>query len=70
MALECTLDGKQEKIILGEKMNPDQPQFELYWRDVISREIDMYRLMNNHLISEDTLEVLDELIKFVGNPTQ
>jgi hypothetical protein len=51
-------------------MNPDQPQFELYWRDVISREIDMYRLMNNHLISEDTLEVLDELIKFVGNPTQ
>ena len=64
------MDGKQEKIILGEKMNPDQPQFELYWRDVISREIDMYRLMNNHLISEDTLEVLDELIKFVGNPTQ
>ncbi len=46
-------------------MNPDQPQFELYWRDVISREIDMYRLINSHLISEETHEVLGELKEYV-----
>lgn len=66
MDLECTLDGKQEKILLGEKMNPNQPQFELYWRDVISREIKMYALCNRHLLTEDTLEVLDELSGHVG----
>lgn len=65
MALECTLDGKQEKNILGEKMNPNQPQFELYWRDVISKEIDMYSLINSHLISEETYEVLGELKEYV-----
>ena len=65
MALECTLDGKQEKIILGKRMNPNQPQFELYWRDVISKEIDMYRLINSHLISDETAEVLDELREHV-----
>lgn len=65
MALGSILDGKQEKIILGERMNPDQPQFELYWRDVISREIDMYRLINSHLISEETHEVLGELKEYV-----
>lgn len=47
-------------------MNPNEIQFELYWRDVISREIDMYRLINNHLISEETSEVLDELREHVG----
>ena len=65
MDLECTLDGKQEKILLGEKMNPNQPQFELYWRDVISKDIDLYRLITNHLISEETAEVLDELREYV-----
>ena len=65
MALECTLDGKQEKILLGEKMNPNQPQFELYWRNVISKEIDMYSLINSHLISEETYEVLSELKEYV-----
>lgn len=65
MALECILDGKQEKISLGERMNPEQPQFELYWRDIISREIDMYRLINSHLISEETQEVLGELKEYV-----
>jgi hypothetical protein len=65
MALECTLDGKQEKILLGEKMNPNQPQFELYWRNVISKEIDMYSLINRHLISEETYEVLSELKEYV-----
>lgn len=66
MASECTLDGKQEKISLGEKMNPDQPQFELYWRDRISREIALYTLINLHLMSEETSEVLDELREHVG----
>lgn len=65
MVLECILGGKQEKIILGEKMNPNQPQFEIYWRDIISREIDMYRLINSHLISEETSEVLGELKEYV-----
>lgn len=65
MALDYILDGKQEKNILGERMNPNQPQFELYWRDVISKEIDMYKLINNHLISEETSEVLDELREYV-----
>jgi hypothetical protein len=65
MALGSILDGKQEKITLGERMNPDQPQFELYWRDIISREIDMYRLINSHLISEETYEVLGELKEYV-----
>ena len=46
-------------------MNPNQPQFELYWRDVISKEIDMYRLINSHLISDETAEVLDELREHV-----
>ena len=66
MVLDFILDGLKEKIMLGEKMNPNQPQFELYWRDVISREIDMYRLINNYLISEETSEVLDELREHVG----
>ena len=66
MDLECTLDGKQEKILLGEKMNPNQPQFELYWRNLISREIKMYALCNRHLLTEDTLEALDELSGHVG----
>lgn len=66
MDLECTLDGKQEKISLGEKMNPNQPQFEIYWRDRISKEIEMYALCNKHLIAEDTLEVLGELSEHVG----
>ncbi len=66
MDLACTLDGKQEKILLGEKMNPNQPQFELYWRDVISREIQMYALCNKYLLTEDTFEVLDELSEYVG----
>ena len=47
-------------------MNPNQPQFELYWRDVISREIAMYTLINGHLISDETGEVLDELREHVG----
>ena len=59
------MDGKQEKILLGEKMNPNQPQFELYWRNVISKEIDMYGLINRHLISEETYEVLSELKEYV-----
>ena len=47
-------------------MNPNQPQFEIYWRDRISKEIEMYALCNKHLIAEDTLEVLDELSEHVG----
>ena len=65
MALDYILDGKQEKNMLGKRMNPNQPQFELYWRDVISKEIDMYRLINSHLISEETSEVLGELKEYV-----
>ena len=65
MVLGCILDGKQEKNMLGERMNPNQPQFELYWRDVISKDIDLYRLITNHLISEETAEVLDELREYV-----
>ena len=60
------MDGKQEKIILGEKMNPNQPQFEFYWRKKISQEIAMYTLINKHLISDETCEVLDELRDHVG----
>ena len=66
MDLECILDGKQEKILLGEKMNPDQPQFELYWREQISKEIALYTLINHHLMSDETCEVLDELREHVG----
>jgi hypothetical protein len=66
MALDYILDGKQEKNMLGKRMNPNQPQFELYWRDVISREIAMYTLINGHLISDETAEVLDELREHVG----
>ena len=51
--------------IAEKKMNPNQPQFELYWRDVISKDIDLYRLITNHLISEETAEVLDELREYV-----
>ena len=47
-------------------MNPNQPQFELYWRNLISREIKMYALCNRHLLTEDTLEALDELSGHVG----
>lgn len=65
MALECILDGKQEKISLGERMNPEQPQFELYWREQISKEIALYTLINHHLMSEETCEVLDELREHV-----
>jgi hypothetical protein len=66
MALGSILDGKQEKNILGEKMNPNQPQFELYWRKKISQEIAMYTLINGHLISDETSEILDELREHVG----
>jgi GTP cyclohydrolase I len=66
MVLGFILDGLKEKTMSGEKMNPNQPQFELYWRDVISREIKMYAVCNKHLLTEDTLEVLDELIEHVG----
>lgn len=47
-------------------MNPNEIQFELYWRDVISREIKMYALCNKHLLTEDSLEILDELSEHVG----
>jgi uncharacterized protein (DUF2267 family) len=63
MDLECTLDGKQEKIMLGEKMNPNQIQFERYWREKISQDIAMYSLTNQHVISEETSKVLDHLRK-------
>jgi hypothetical protein len=66
MVLGCILDGKQEKNILGEKMNPNQPQFELYWRKKISQEIAVYTLINGHLITDETGEVLDELREHVG----
>ena len=66
MVLDFILDGLKEKIMLGEKMNPNQIQFEIYWRNVISKEIKMYALCNRHLLTEDTLEALDELSKHVG----
>lgn len=47
-------------------MNPNQPQFELYWRKKISQDIAMYTLINGHLISDETGEVLDELREHVG----
>ena len=47
-------------------MNPNQPQFEFYWRKKISQEIAMYTLINKHLISDETCEVLDELRDHVG----
>lgn len=47
-------------------MNPNQPQFELYWRKKISQEISMYTLINSHLMSDETGEVLDELREHVG----
>jgi len=63
MVLECILDGKQEKNMLGEKMNPNQIQFERYWREKISQDIAMYSLINQHVISEETSKVLDHLRK-------
>lgn len=65
MALDSTLDGLKEKTMLGEKMNPNQPQFEVYWREQISKEIGLYALINHHLMSEETCEVLDELREYV-----
>lgn len=47
-------------------MNPNQPQFELYWRKKISQEIAVYTLINGHLITDETGEVLDELREHVG----
>ena len=48
-------------------MNPNQIQFERYWREKISQEIAMYSLINQHLTSDETCEVLDHLRKHVGN---
>jgi hypothetical protein len=67
MALDSILDGLKEKTMSGEKMNPNQIQFERYWREKISQEIAMYSLINQHLTSDETCEVLDHLRKHVGN---
>ena len=68
MALDSTLDGLKEKTMLGEKMNPNEIQFERYWRKKISEEIAMYSLINQHLTSDETNEVLDHLREHVGSP--
>jgi hypothetical protein len=68
MALDSTLDGLKEKTMLGETMNPNQIQFERYWRKKISQEIAMYSLINQHLTSDETNEVLDHLREHVGSP--
>jgi hypothetical protein len=47
-------------------MNPNQIQFEHYWRKKISQEIAMYSLINQHLTSDETCEVLDHLREHVG----
>jgi hypothetical protein len=65
MALGSILDGLKEKTMSGERMNPNQPQFELYWREQISKEIGLYALINHHLMSEETSEVLNELREYV-----
>ncbi len=49
-------------------MNPNQIQFERYWRKKISQEIAMYSLINQHLTSDETNEVLDHLREHVGSP--
>jgi len=69
MALVSILDGLKEKTMSGERMNPNQIQFERYWRKKISQEIAMYTLINGHLISDETGEVLDELRDHVGTFT-
>jgi hypothetical protein len=69
MALVSILDGLKEKTMSGERMNPNQIQFERYWRKKISQEIAMYTLINGHLISDETGEVLDELRNHVGTFT-
>jgi len=69
MALVSILDGLKEKTMSGERVNPNQIQFELYWRKKISQEIAMYTLINGHLISDETGEVLDELRNHVGTFT-
>jgi hypothetical protein len=63
MALDSILDGLKEKTMSGEKMNPNQIQFERYWREKISQDIAMYSLINQHVISEETSKVLDHLRK-------
>ena len=68
MALDSTLDGLKEKTMLGEKMNPNEIQFERYWRKKISEEIAMYSLITQHLTSDETNEVLDHLREHVGSP--
>ncbi len=68
MALVSILDGLKEKTMSGEKMNPNQIQFERYWREKISQEIAMYSLINHHLTSDETNEVLDHLREHVGSP--
>ena len=68
MALDSTLDGLKEKTMLGETMNPNQIQFERYWRKKISEEIAMYSLINQNLTSDETNEVLDHLREHVGSP--
>jgi hypothetical protein len=68
MALDSTLDGLKEKTMLGETMNPNQIQFERYWRKKISQEIAMYSLINQHLTSDETNKVLDHLREHVGSP--
>ena len=68
MALDSTLDGLKEKTMLGEKMNPNEIQFERYWRKKISEEIAMYSLINQNLTSDETNEVLDHLREHVGSP--
>ncbi len=68
MALDSILDGPKEKTMLGEKMSPNEIQFERYWRQQISQEIAMYALVNKSLNSEEMSEMLDQLREHVGSP--
>jgi hypothetical protein len=49
-------------------MNPNQIQFERYWREKISQDVAMYSLINQHVISEETSKVLDHLRKDIKTP--
>ncbi len=68
MDLDSILDGLKEKTMLGEKMSPNEIQFERYWRQQISQEIAMYALVNKSLNSEEMSEMLDQLREHVGSP--
>jgi len=46
-------------------MNPNEIQFERYWRKKISQEIALYELFNMNNLSEETSEVLEHLRKNV-----